>query len=150
MIINFGEPLQMDEVMEHRTDGKVLLAFNEQLEEQLRKLVYQIDASDKVRQWEIIGAPQPVWKKFLLALPAAIGFVFHAPLYFPAKTINQHYFDNDHFDSTLFSILALAYPLYVLMIGGIAGWLFGWLISLIAMTLLPLTAWALIQLKPQR
>jgi hypothetical protein len=52
-------------------------------------------------------------KKNLFAIPAAIGFLLHAPIYFPAKAMNRRHFDNNHFESTLAGMRVLAYPLYL-------------------------------------
>jgi 1-acyl-sn-glycerol-3-phosphate acyltransferase len=42
VFINFGEPLDKQPVLEHVSDGKQFYYFNEQLRDQLEKLVYEI------------------------------------------------------------------------------------------------------------
>ncbi|HEV7330882.1 MAG TPA: 1-acyl-sn-glycerol-3-phosphate acyltransferase [Flavisolibacter sp.] len=150
VFINFGQPVDKDEVMAHRTDGKMFLTFNEQLRSQLEDLVVEIDPSDGKARKEKLFIPVPLSKTVLLAVPALAGFLLHAPLYFTAKAVTQTYFDNDHFDSVLISLLMLAYP-PLLLLGCISiGILVSWITALAAFILIPFTAWSFVQLKPQR
>lgn len=149
VVINFGEPIDKAMVLAHEADGKMYLSFNEQLEEQMKVVVFEIHPADKQMLKAKVGVPQPAAKKILLVIPAIIGFLLHAPLYFPAKLANEQFFDNDHFDSTMIAILFFAYPFYLLVIslclGGITGWLYGMLVWIV----FPFTAWACVQLKQQ-
>ena len=56
-------------------------------------------------------------KKIVLFIPAVLGWLLHAPLYYPIKKIawksNTH---KDHFDSMLIGFLFVAYPFYLLVI----------------------------------
>ena len=149
VFINFGEPLNKEDVMQHISDGKMFLSFNEQLKNQLQKLVYEIDPGDKETYKRRLTIPQPIWKRIILFIPAIIGAIFHAPFYFSAKALNKKYFDNDHFDSTLISMLVLAYPIYLLLLYIIAGFLFNWQMALLAFIVMPFCAWSLVQLKRQ-
>jgi len=149
VIINFGEPISKKTIVSAHSDGIQLVHFNKQLNEQLKSLVYEIDKSDKKNQEEIFYKPLSLSKKIFLTIPAIIGFLVHAPVYYSAKMITFKYFDNDHYDSVVASLLMLAYPLYMLLLIGIT-WLFfgpGWALS--AFVLIPFTAWACVQLKPQ-
>lgn len=149
VIINFGEPISKKTIVATQSDGRQLVQFNDQLNEQLKTLVYEIDRSDKKKQKEIFYKPQSLFKKIFLALPAIIGFLVHAPLYYSAKMTTSKYFDNDHFDSVVASLLMLAYPLYMLLLTGIAWLFFGPAWAWATFVLLPFTAWACVQLKPQ-
>jgi hypothetical protein len=114
--LNFGTPLQKPAILSHDTEGKQHLAFNTQLEAALQKLVYEIDANDKATLKKRFFVPSSPLKLLLLALPAALGWLLHAPLYYAARTATDIFFDNDHYDSVVVSLLMLAYPLYLLLL----------------------------------
>jgi 1-acyl-sn-glycerol-3-phosphate acyltransferase len=149
VFINFGQPLTKDEILEHASDGKMFLSFNEQLKAGLEELVYEINPADKKERKEKLFIPQSAWKKIILFLPSLVGFLLHAPLYFSTKAITQKYFDNDHFDSSLVGLLVLAYPLYLALFCSIGGMLFGWITAPVILLLMPFCAWSCVQLKNQ-
>lgn len=149
VFIHFGEPINREEVMQHQTDGKMFLTFNELLKEQLQKLVFEIKPSDKTTQEKLLSVPVPLIKKIVLFLPALAGFLLHALYYFIAKALTNYYFDNDHFDSSLVSMLVLSYPLYLLLWFVLAGVFLNWWLALLVFILLPFSAWSCVQLKPQ-
>lgn len=147
--INFGKPLNKQIVLEHLSDGKQFFYFNKQLKEQLQQLVYEIDDNDRNALKEKLYVHQPLWKKILLVLPALLGWLLHAPLYYTAKLITNHYFDNDHYDSVMVALLAVTYPFYWLALTVLTYSLLGWLCALLLLVLLPFCAWATVQLKNQ-
>ncbi len=147
--INFGEPLNKASIINQSTEGKQLLSFTEQLKTQLQQLVYEIDKSDRQKLKKLLYVPQPAYKKILLTLPAIIGWLFHAPLYYPAKLITHSYFNNEHYDAAMASLLYLAYPIYLAIIIGIGISYFGLLPGLCLLLISPFTAWACVQLKVQ-
>jgi 1-acyl-sn-glycerol-3-phosphate acyltransferase len=147
--LNFGAPLKRNEIINQDSEGKQLLAFNAQLEAQLENLVYEIKPGDKATLKKIFFIPSSAIKLFCLAIPAFIGWLLHAPLYFTARAVASIFFDNDHFDSVVVSLLMLAYPLYLLAITIIATLFFPLPVSLLVFLLLPFTAWACLQWKHQ-
>lgn len=149
VFIFFGEPIDKNEVLAHASDGKLLLSFNERLQEQLETLVYEIHPHDKKKLKEKLYVPQPAWKKVLLAAPAIAGWLLHLPLYFPVKGITKKCFDNDHFDSVIVSLLLLLYPVYLLLVYFLSTMLFNGWIALLIFVGLPFSAWACVQLKNQ-
>lgn len=149
VFVNFGQPLNREDVMLHQTDGRMFLTFNEQLRTDLQKQVYEIALCDKKMQVQKLAIPVPAWKQHLLFLPAVAGFILHAPLYFAGKHLTKIYFNNDHFDSALVGILCLAYPFYLLLGCIMSGLLLGWLAVLLVFFGLPFCAWSCVQLKPQ-
>ena len=149
VFVNFGHPLDREKVLQHQTDGRMFLTFNEQLKAELQTLVYEIEPGDRKKLEEKVSVPLPYWIRVALFVPAVAGFFLHAPLYFPAKALNQKYFDNDHFDSSLVGMLMLAYPVYLLLWYVLAAFIFNWIFALIVFPLLTLSAWACVQLKPQ-
>ncbi|MBA2330402.1 MAG: 1-acyl-sn-glycerol-3-phosphate acyltransferase [Flavisolibacter sp.] len=149
VFINFGEPLNQQLVLDHVSDGKQFFYFNEQLKNQLEVLVYEIDAADKEKLKETFYVNQPALKKILLAIPALAGFIIHAPLYFSVKTITKKYFDNDHFDSVVASLLMLAYLIYLPLLCIIVSFMCRWEAGVAGLIVIPFTAWACVQLKKQ-
>lgn len=149
VFINFGEPIIKEEFVSHASDGKMLISFNQQLKNELEKLVFEINPSDKEKIKEKLYIPQPAWKQILLALPAIAGFILHAPLYFSTKVIAKKYFDNDHFDSVVAAILMLTYLIYLTLLCIATGLFFGWKMALACFVLIPFCAWACVQLKDQ-
>ena len=143
----FGEPIDRDAVLQHETDGKLFLSFNEQLNSQLQKMVYEIEPDDK----------ETIQKKFsikikpsfyFLILPALIGWILHAPLFYVCKLFATFFKHTGHYDSVLTSVLLLSYPIYLLLVA-VIGFSFGFWIALTLVIFLPFTAWACTQAKYQ-
>lgn len=147
--LNFGEFIHKKDLPRDNGFGKSINAFNQLLHTTLKPLVYEMDKNDTAALKQKMGAPIAILKKILLALPATIGYLLHSPLYVTAKKIaSKKIFDSDHFDSILFGILFLTYPIYLLLIGilinSIAG-LSYWLL----VTFVPFSAWSYMMLKKQ-
>ena len=147
--LNFGQPLQKEEIMTHRTDGKMFLSFNEDLRSQLETLMVQLPPGDEAQRIKAFFSPVPFYQKILLAIPALVGFVLHAPLYAAVKAVTQNYFNNDHYDSVLFSLLMLGYPVFLLLVFLAIGIWGSWLAALAALVILPFSVWSFVQIKPQ-
>jgi 1-acyl-sn-glycerol-3-phosphate acyltransferase len=149
--VNIGDPITQDQLKSFiHEDGKLLNEVTENIEMQLKEMVYEIDIADKKKQAEIFKIPIATSLKILLAIPAAAGFITHCFLYWPVQAIvwkkSSH---TGHFDSIVTGILFLVYPLYLLawIIIGISftgSWY--WLLLLI---LFPFFAWSYVQLKKQ-
>jgi 1-acyl-sn-glycerol-3-phosphate acyltransferase len=143
----FGTPIERDAVLQHESDGKLLLAFNEQLNSQLQQMVYEIDSDDE----KAIRAKFPASTKtsfYLLLIPALIGWFLHAPLFYPVKLLARAFKNSGHYDSVLTSVLLVLYPLYFLMVVIIAFFFSFWLGAL-AVFLLPFSARSCVQVKHQ-
>ena len=150
VFINFGNPIKKEDINFNEHDGFRHQSFNQQLQLQLEKLVFEISTQDKEKQKELLVMNPSVLKKLLLSIPAAIGYLIHLPLYMPVKNFTwKRTNHNDHFDSVLIAMLLFAYPFYLLTIVAVVWKLAGcwWVISLLL--ILPFTAWCYIQLKPQ-
>jgi 1-acyl-sn-glycerol-3-phosphate acyltransferase len=144
--INFGAPITMEDIDIAAAIGKKLVDFNALLQTHLHQLVYEIEENDKEKLRSVF--PQRVsFSKYLLALPALAGWIMHAPLYYLCKGYTQMYFKKSgHYDSVLTSLLLIFYPIYLLIVVGLLFAMqpvYGWL----AILLLPVSAWALVQLK---
>ena len=143
----FGEPLDRDRILRHESDGKSFLAFNEQLNEQLKKVVYEISAEDKQSVRKIFAIHKKPSFYFLL-VPALIGWILHAPLFYSAKLFAEQFRNTGHYDSVLNSVLFLLYPVYFLFVV-ILAFTINAAIGFIMIVLLPTTAWACTQVKYQ-
>ncbi len=143
----FGEPITKEEILSQSSDGKKLLAFNEQLNQQLEKLVYEIHPADKktVRKMFSIKIKTSF---YLLLLPAIAGAILHAPLFSLCKGFSKNYYDTGHYDSVFTAFLILTYPLYFLILFFIACSFVSWY-SILFIFLMPFTAWAAVQAKYQ-
>ena len=150
IFLNFGMVISKDEILSNETDGKRNLIFNEKLKKELEQLVFEIPPADAQLKEKLLVAKQNILSKIALAIPATFGFLLNAPLYLPiiffVKTKTK---DTDHHDSVLLALLIFLYPFYLL---GITSLLFllthAWL-SFLALLILPLGAWAYVQLKEQ-
>ncbi len=150
MFINFGEPIQKEDLHLNAADGLRHQEFNNLLQQALEQLVFEIPKKDKRKQKEQLEIKLSPFKKILLVIPAIIGFLIHLPLYLPLKKyIWKRNSSNDHYDSIMAGIIILSYPFYLILLITIV-WLATscwWSVSLLI--LLPFTAWSYIQLKPQ-
>lgn len=148
LVLNFGTPIRAEEVLQQDTEGRQLLQFNEQLEKQLHELVYEIDPADEKSMHEKLGVPVSPLQKSLLLVPALLGWLLHAPLYYPVKAVTRSFFNNDHHDSVLASLLMLLYPIYLILIVLIVFTWAGWIAAALLLVM-PLTAWCFLHRKEQ-
>ena len=150
LFVNFGSLLSVNDFDKSLSDGAFNQAFNNSLSNELRPLVYEIEKNDKHKQKELLEIKTPVFKKVLLAIPALLGFLIHAPLYLPVKYwVHKKYDRTGHIDSMNIAIPLFIYPFYLLVITYIlyitlhTAWIF------LSFLILPLTAWCYVQLKKQ-
>lgn len=150
VFLNFGHILTYPDLHYNGPDGLKHQHFNNKLKSELSQLVYEIPKENRQLQKEKLYVEVPFFKKILLAIPAAIGWLIHAPLYFPVKTYTwKRTNHNDHYDSVLVTILFFLYPFYILLLS-LALFLVtkSWYAFLL-FPFLPFCAWSYIQLKPQ-
>jgi 1-acyl-sn-glycerol-3-phosphate acyltransferase len=143
----FGEPIDPPSVLDQSTEGKQLLHFNAQLNDQLQSMVYEIDENDEAlikKTFSIKPGPSLI----LLVLPAIAGWILHAALFFPCKLFAERFRNSGHYDSVLTSVLLLSYPFYFLLLVAI-GFSFNLWLGLILLVFLPFSAWACTQVKYQ-
>jgi len=141
-----GEEITVDAIDVTAPQGKQLLDFNSLLQNQLQRLVYEINPKDKARLNHFF----PVKRNgafYLLLIPALAGFLLHAPLFYLCKFFTELQFKNSgHYDSVLTSLLLIGHPFYVLA-AIIAMWFIQPLLALSMLILFPFTAWACVQVK---
>jgi len=150
VFINFGEIVTIHDVDLTGGDGKRYQSFTAKLAAQLQQLVFEIDKNDLRKQKQLLEKKPSLPARMLLLLPAALGFLIHAPLYIPLKTFTyKRTWNNDHFDSVLVTLLLFFYPLYlVVLIAALILFTHNFYFLLLIVGL-PATAWAYVQLKAQ-
>jgi len=149
-MINFGTIISQEDIPLNLPEGMRYQAFNNALQQQLNTLVYEIDKKNKEKQQAMLEKQPPRFEKFLLAVPAAIGWVLHVPLYIPLQSIiYKKTINNDHYDSIMAAALLFTYPCYLLTISFLSTYFIGSYIGFLASLLLPATAWCYVQVKPQ-
>ncbi|MEO6488915.1 MAG: 1-acyl-sn-glycerol-3-phosphate acyltransferase [Ferruginibacter sp.] len=147
--LNFGNMILESDLKKDEGYGRMIIEFNDKLNHELKKLVVEVKPAEKEKLAEIFLVPQPFLKKIVLAIPAFIGYIIHAPVYIPlqkyAWKTAKHI---DHYDSVMIGLLFFLYLPYLLLIGGIINFIFGgmwWILIL----LLPFCAWSFVQVKGQ-
>ena len=143
--VNFGNIISYRQFNPGVSDGRLLLDFNEQLKEELEKLVYELDETDRAAVGRVFKRRRSFLANALLALPAAIGWVLHAIFYYPIKFFCDYRFARSgHYDSVLHSLLVLLYPVFLLLFflvilpSGVKA-------ALVTTALMPFFAWAWVQ-----
>ena len=119
-----------------------LRRFNAELRERLLKT-----STDMEVQRSQAIPPRPgalrATHRILLALPALVGLLLHAPWYFPMRAFTAgRTRDTVFFDSVLFGVLFLTYPIWLLVVVALAalaglGW---WSLAMIAVAPITLSA----------
>ncbi len=150
VIINFGNPITDSVFDSAQADGKNFRNFNNKLQEELSKTVFEIDAADTTTLKKTFEVKIPLWQKILFFLPAMLGAVLHAPLYLPVKKlVIGKTAGTVHYDSVLLGILIVLYPLYVLLLWIILFFTTCSWYSLLIAIVSPLLVYSWIRLKPQ-
>ncbi|MBN8699417.1 MAG: 1-acyl-sn-glycerol-3-phosphate acyltransferase [Chitinophagales bacterium] len=148
--IFLGDKITREQVAYKAVDGIAIRQFNDLLRQQLSGYVFEIAKTDKETLHEKFYVRQPLWKKIVLAIPAAVGFIVHAPLYLAIKKMadgmNK---EPGHFDSKIVGLLFLLYPLFLLLVTSILCLLTHRWLPVTLLLILPFTAWSFVQLKKQ-
>ena len=148
MILDFGEIIEKESFNEAMPPGEAITVFNTKLQGQLKNLVIESYPADKEKIKKIFFVPQRLIKKILLFIPAVIGWLLHAPLYYFAILLIKNS-ANDHYDSIVVGLLFVLYPIYLLVITITAYFITGNLWALLLLLIIPFTAWSCLQLKRQ-
>src|SRR6476661_8892660 len=88
MHIHFGEPIDASVVLEQRSEGRKFLSFNEQLREQLQRLVYEIHPGDTEKRRRLFSIERKS-SFYLLLLPDIVGWLLHFPLFYTTKLASR-------------------------------------------------------------
>jgi 1-acyl-sn-glycerol-3-phosphate acyltransferase len=150
LFVNFGNIFTTNDIDKSLSDGAWNQVFNNKLQQELSPLVFEIEKKDKKKQKELLEIKPSLLTKTLLAIPAAMGWLIHAPLYLPIKYwVNKKYNESGHMDAMQIVLPLFIYPFYLLLITSLLfitlnTW---WVYTLFI--ILPFTAWSYVQLKGQ-
>jgi 1-acyl-sn-glycerol-3-phosphate acyltransferase len=148
--LSFGEMITKEDIDFKDSHGNAIRQFNETLKPQLGNYVFEIDSVDKAALHDQFYVKQSLLKKILLFMPAVIGLLVHAPLYFFIKWLgNSLVKEEGHYDSKIIALLFILYPVFLLTVSFILFFFTGNWFSFLCLLLLPFTAWAFVQLKKQ-
>ena len=150
LFVNFGTIFTANDFDKDLSDGAWNQVFNNRLQQELSPLVFEIEKKDKKRQKELLEIDPPLITKILLVIPAAIGWLIHAPLYWPIKHwVHKKYNNSGHVDAMQIVLPLCIYPFYLLLITFLLFFTLNtyWIFLLII--ILPFTAWSYVQLKGQ-
>jgi 1-acyl-sn-glycerol-3-phosphate acyltransferase len=141
IILDAGAPVRVTQLLPFAEEPKNLRYFNAQLFSRITHLV-QVPVQSK----------EHASANWLLLIPAAIGYILHAPLYFLLKTIITRKTKGTVFyDSVLFGALLVLYPAYLLLVAAVLLALklqFFWILILLIVH--PLSAWSVPRGIPRR
>lgn len=150
--LNFGDAItkQHFSFSQEESFGTKIQHFNTVLKAQLEKLVLKIRPAADVEIKQVFEVKISSFKKILLAIPAAVGFMIHAPLYIPIqKWAHKNFGKIDHYDSVVVGALFLLYPLYMLLIGVAISFFTASFWWLFVFAVMPFCAWSYVQVKRQ-
>lgn len=148
--VYFGELITKDKLDWNNAEGALHLQFNALLRNELDKIVYKIDDTDRAELDRKLGVPISNVEKIILAPFSLLGYVLHWPVYrLMWALIYPKLGHTVHFDSVLFGALLISYPIYLSLLALL---LFATthvaLVSL-GVLIMPLLAWAHVRTKDQ-
>ena len=150
LFVNLGNIFMANDLDKNLSDGVWYQVFNNRLQEELRPLVYEIEKEDKARQKELLKIKIPLFTKIFLAIPAAIGWLVHAPFYLPIKYwVHKKYNNSGHLDAMQIVLPLFIYPVYLLLIVLILFFVLKTWWVILLFIILPFTAWSYVQVKGQ-
>lgn len=137
--IHLAAPISAEQLLPYEDDAKNFQYFNERMYEQLSGMIHVPEAFRHQQ-------------RILLALPAIIGFFLHIPIYtLIKKQIYRRTKGTVFFDSVMFGVLLILYPLYLILLIVLLS-LFHLPFSIIGPVILlhPFLAWCAVQYKITR
>ncbi|MGN6532817.1 MAG: 1-acyl-sn-glycerol-3-phosphate acyltransferase [Ginsengibacter sp.] len=148
VFLNFGSIISKNDFDTQISAAKCLNLFNKKLNQQLEKLVFEINENDREKAKDYFQMNQPLVKRVLLSIPAIIGFATGAPLYFVLHLIIKNR-AHDHYDSVMTGLLFFLYPLYLLIITAFIFFYTKNAFFFLLLILLPFCTWSYLQIKKQ-
>ena len=148
VILNFGNIIEKESFNEAMPAGEAISVFNAKLNAELKPLVVEARETDKEKIKKVFFIPQPFIKKILLFIPAIIGWLIHAPIYY-AIVLSIKNKANDHYDSVVVGLLFILYPVYLLAITIFFYCITCNVFAFLLLLIIPFSAWSLLQLKKQ-
>ena len=148
--LNIGKPIDRSIVNNFTNDGILLNELTGNVQQQLQTLVYEIDANDRKQKVARLYLSISGLKKYLLTIPAFIGWLIHWPFFFPIKNfIAKKVAKDGHYDSILIGLLIFTYPSYLLLFAILTYLFWGCYWWLLVFILLPFFAWSFMQVNEQ-
>jgi 1-acyl-sn-glycerol-3-phosphate acyltransferase len=177
VIIHFGEIISKEDVVFTANEGEKIQQFNSIITKRLingmllandnetlvqtliarhKKFIHSpataiADLKHLQANYQLTTLPKTsnqLLLKILLLLPAVIGFLLHAVLYFPIKKLVRQKTDGSVFyDSVLFGLLLIVYPFYYLLVNVLAFSFTNITALLIMVAFMPLWLWLLTSFK---
>ena len=144
--LNFGDFIYKSDLQNDLSGGKAMLEFNDLLRLQLEELVYEIEPGDLQKRKELFQSEEPWYSNMAIFLPAILGYILHAPLYYGAHFIVKDR-AKDHYDSVMVGIFFLFYPLYILLLSLILYFITFNPASFILFVVMPITALCLLHIR---
>jgi 1-acyl-sn-glycerol-3-phosphate acyltransferase len=144
VVLNFNDEFGIS-IEETRQETAFYTVFNNKLKQGLlNKLVIQ-SAEKEVTLFKNYKSTK---KKIVLAIPALIGFILNRGIYIVLKNVAHKKTKNTVFyDSVLYGLLLLLYPIIVVIITTIVGIVFNFYTALLLFVTFPLSAWSYSQYK---
>jgi hypothetical protein len=150
LFVNFGAIFTANDFDKSLSDGAWNQVFNNKLQQELSPLVFEIEKKDKKKQKELLEINPSLLTKTLLAIPAAIGWLIHAPLYLPIKYwVHKKYNDTGHVDAMQIVLPLFIYPFYLLFVTFLLFFTLNTYWVFLLIIILPFTAWSYVQVKGQ-
>jgi hypothetical protein len=150
LFVNFGTIFTASDFDKNLSDGTWNQVFNNKLQQELIPLVFEIEKEDKKRQKELLGINPSLFTKIFLAIPAALGWLIHAPLYLPIRYwVNKKYNNTGYVDAMQIVLSLFIYPFYLLLITLLLFFTLNTYWVFLLMIILPFTAWSYVQVKRQ-
>lgn len=146
--LHFGKAFTQTDLEDTNGYGKTILSFNRRLDSELKQLVIEIDGSDHESIRRVFASEKPGWQTSLLTIPAIVGWLLHAPLYYPLKKIvYRKALHSGHYDSIMVGALFILYPVYLLSAALITHAVCGTALAAGVLMCMPLLAYAFVQWK---
>jgi len=150
LFVNFGTIFTTNDFDKTLSDGAWNQVFNNKLQQELSPLVFEIEKKDKKRQKELLEINPSLRTKIFLAIPAALGWLVHAPLYLPIKYwVHKKYNNTGHLDSMQIVLPLFIYPFYLLLVTFLLFFALNTYCVFLIIIILPFTAWSYVQVKGQ-
>lgn len=147
--LNLGSLITKEHCIETE-NGKLLNEITSAIQQQLKTQVYEIAQEDKRKQSAVFSIPVNNLKRIVLAIPAALGYILHLPLYLPLKKIIEtKATGTGHYDSIIVGSLFLLYPFYLLILAYLTYLIAGSFWWMSVFLIVPFCAWSYVQLKQQ-
>ena len=148
--LSFGDIICKEDINYKDTHGNAIRRFNEALKAQLDKYVFEIDSNDTAALQRTFYVQQPLAKRILLFVPALIGLLVHAPVFYFVKWLADILVKEDgHDDAKMIGFLFILYPLFLLIVSTTLFFITASWYSFLLILILPFTAWSYVQLKKQ-